>query len=307
MVAIPVRLYKAARRERIRFHKVYRQTAMRPEPEPPEEEDEVPEPPPPPRAGRAPVREFAAPMPLPAPEPVARVRHIDVGEVNEEKIEPPEILKGFEVEKDRYVTFEQQEVNALRPETSTELEIAEFVRLAEIDPTFFDTSYYVSPDKGGEKAYALLFRALTETGYAAIGSLAMHGREHATAIRPGTQGLILHTLYFAKEVRSAEEYRADPSLVVSKELEMAKLFVNALAAKFDPEKLKDTFEERLQQLIQERSQTALAAYKSGEVARRAPVVDIMEALRKSLEMVRKPVKSEKADAKGARKPRARVH
>src|SRR6185437_7837931 len=114
MVAIPVRLYKAARRERLRFHKVYRQPARSPESEPlPEFEDK-------------PVR-------------------------------APETLRGYEVEKNRFVVVEPQEVQALRPATSTELDILEFVHLAEIDPIYFDASYYVAPDPGGEKAYALLF------------------------------------------------------------------------------------------------------------------------------------------------------
>src|SRR5262249_11161927 len=151
----------------------------------------------------------------------------------------------------------------LRPKTSSQLEIAEFVRLEEIDPIFFETSYYVAPDRAGEKPYALLFQALSETEYAAIGSLAMHGREHATVIRPGKRGLLLHTLFYANEVRADEEQKADPELVTPKELELAKLFVRALAARFEPEKLKDTFEERLQELIRKRSETAISAYKHG--------------------------------------------
>jgi DNA end-binding protein Ku len=89
-------------------------------------------------------------------------------------VEKPRVLKGYEIEKDRYVTFEPHEVASLRPRTSTELEMGPFVRLEEIDPIFFETSYYAVPDRGGEKPYALLYCALAETGYAAIGSLAMH-------------------------------------------------------------------------------------------------------------------------------------
>jgi DNA end-binding protein Ku len=288
MVSIPVRLYKAARRERVRFHRVYRPAA----PPPDEDTDEsLPE--------TSPVA-AAAREAEPVAEPVARVRHLAVGEVTEEPVQQPEILKGYEIEKDRYVTFEPREVAALRPETSSELDIAEFVRLEEIDPIFFETSYYVAPDRGGEKAYALLFKVLAETDYAALGSLAMHGREHATAIRAGERGLILHTLFYANEVRAAEEYPSDASLVTAKELELAKVFVRALAGSFNPGKLKDAFEERLQDLIRARSQTAIAAYKHGDVAKPAPVVDIMEALRKSLMMARKPVKSEKSVARAPR-------
>jgi len=307
MVSIPVRLFKAARRERIRFHHVYRPG---PDPDSEPEEDTAPDPLP---KG---VREFPrrtpetpppSPEPAPEPEPVARVRYVPTGDVEDAPVERSQLLKGFEIEKDRYVTFEPQEVAALRPRTSTELSIAEFVRLEEIDPVFFETSYYAVPDPGGEKPYALLFRALSETRYAAVGSLAMHGREHATVIRPGTRGLILHTLFYQAEVRADQEYQIDPALVTAKELDLAKMLIGALAAPFDPGKLKDTFEERLRSLIEARAQTAVSAYQHAESPNRAPVVDIMEALRKSLEMAKKPPQSERSKGPAREKaPRARA-
>ena len=165
MVAIPVRLLKAARRERIRFHHVYR-----PEPEPEPELEAAPATEP--RRGGPRLVAPADPT-LVEPEeesaPVERVRNAPVAR--------EQILKGFELEKDRYVVFEPSEIAALKPRTSSELAIEEFVRLAEIDPVFFDTSYYVEPDGGGEKPYAVLYTALSDSGYAAMGAFAMHGRE----------------------------------------------------------------------------------------------------------------------------------
>ena len=299
MVSIPVRLYKAARRERVRFHHVYRTVeteAAAPEP------DAAAEPAPErprmnPAASAAVARE-----PEEVEESVARVRNLPVAELTQAPVRPQQVLKGYEVEKDRYVTFEPHEIAALRPRTSTELTITEFVRLEEIDPIYFETSYYAVPDKGGEKPYALLYRALAETGYAAVGSLSMHGREHATVIRPGRNGLIVHTLFYQNEVRAEEEHRTDPAVVTSKELDLAKLFVNTLAAKFDPSKLKDTFEERLRGLIDEKAKSALTPSTLTEAAPRAPVMDILEALKKSLEMARKPAKRE---TESAEKPRVR--
>jgi len=292
MVSIPVRLYKASRRERIRFHHVYRPAESPELPAPLEEIEE--QPPVAPNTKVAELPRSAPTVSAPAPEAIARVRNMPVGELTQAPVNPPEVLKGFEIEKDRYVTFEPSELAAIRPRTSTELTIGEFVRLKEIDPIFFETSYYAGPDRGGEKPYALLFTALSETDYAAVGTLAMHGREHATVIRPGRRGLILHTLFYENEVRANEEYQTDPALVASKELELAKMVIRALAAPFDSSKLKDTYEERLRQLIDTRADAAVSAYEHGEVAKRPPVVDIMEALRKSLEMLRKPPKSEKA-------------
>src|SRR5262249_24389171 len=152
-------------------------------------------------------------------EAVARVRHMPVAAESETPIERAQVLKGFEIEKDRYVTFEPHEVAALRPRTSTELGISGVVRIEESGPIFFESSYYAWPDAGGEKPYALLFRALSETRYAALGTLAMHGREHATLVRPGPRGLIVHTLFYRNEVRATEEYTSDPELVSAKELE----------------------------------------------------------------------------------------
>ncbi len=310
MVSIPVRLYKAARRERIRFHHVYRPVQeergqeVEPASEPEAEPELVPEPAPEPRRGAPSAAAAMARQEEPhagqAEEPVARVRNLQVADASHAPVRPQQILKGYELEKDRYVTFEPHEIAALRPRTSSELAITEFVRLKEIDPIYFETSYYAVPDKGGEKAYALLYRALAETDYAAVGSLAMHGREHATVIRPGRNGLIVHTLFYQNEVRADEEYRTDAAQVAPKELELAKLFVNALAATFDPSKLKDTFEDRLRGLIDAKAKHAIAPSTAAETPARAPVVDILEALRKSLEMARKPAVRETAPAQKSR-------
>ena len=286
MVSIPVRMYKAARRERIRFHHVVRNA----EPPPvaadePEEWNEPEEP-----AFQADGEERSAPA-----APVERVRFTPVtgaAGAAAAPIERPQLLKGYEIEKDQYVVLEPKEVAALRPRTSTELTIGEFVKLDEIDPVYFDVSYYLAPDRGSEKPYAVLFSALNKSGYAAIGTLAMHGREHAAVIRPGKSGLILHTLFYLKEVRSTEEFRTDPELVGAKELNLAKQFVTMLAETFDPSKLQDSFEEQLGQLIESRTAVAGAGAPETATPRKAPVVDIAEALRKSLEMVRKPAKSE---------------
>jgi DNA end-binding protein Ku len=217
------------------------------------------------------------------------------------------LLKGYELEEDQYVVLEPKEIAALRPRTSTELNIMEFVLLEEIDPIFFDTSYYIWPDRGGEKPYAILLEALRKSGHVALGSVAMHGRVHAVVIRPATRGLALHTLYYANEVRANEEYSSDPKVVSTKELELATMLVQALAAKFEPEKLKDTFEDRLRELIDSRARVVVASEHHPMEPGRAKVVDLMETLRKSLEMARKPVKSEGASsrAQGAKRRQAR--
>jgi DNA end-binding protein Ku len=299
LVSIPVRLYKAARRERIRFHNVHRASAQPAHAEEPEPEEhwmpETQEP--------APRTAAAEPElePGQTPEPVARIRSTPVSAETETPVAPAEILKGYELAKDEYVVLHPREIAALRPQTSTELEITQFAELKDIDPLYFDTSYYVSPEPGGEKPYAVLFRTLLESGRVGLGTLSMHGRRHATVIRAGSRGLILHTLFYANEVGSATEYQADPNLVGTKELDLAKLLVDALTAKFEPAALKDTFEENLRALIESRAPVPAAGGPHRAEERKAPVIDIMEALRKSLEKARKPVKREQAPAK----PRSR--
>lgn len=271
MVSIPVRLHKAARRERIRFHNVYRRS-----------EASAPAP----AAAESIIEEDSDDEAV--PEQIVRVHNSPAG------ISSAPILKGYELAEDQYVVLQPAEIAALRPKTSTELNIMEFVLLEEIDPVYFDTSYYIWPDRGGERPYTILLEALRQSGYVALGSIAMHGREHAVVIRPATRGLALHTLYYANEVRSNEEYGGGPQAVGTKELELAKMLVEALAAKFEPDKLKDTFEERLRELIDSRTEVVVSSEDHRMEPDMAKVVDIMEALRKSLEMARKPVKSEVA-------------
>jgi DNA end-binding protein Ku len=310
MVSIPVRLYKAARRERIRFHNVYRPGRAEADPESEPEEEPLPEPP---RKGPRLVAP-ADPTPVEPEEPdltpVARVRSVPMmapagpGAASA-PVAKEQMLKAFELEKDRYVVFEPSEIQALRPRTSSELAIEEFVRLAEIDPVFFETSYYVEPDQGGEKAYALLYAAMAESGYAALGQFAMHGREHTAVVRPGRRGLILHTLFYAKEVRAEAEFPADRTLVGDKERQLAVTLVEALAAPFEASKLRNAQEERVKALIESRAPAAVpvggAEPPSGPAT---PQVDIMEALRRSLAAAKKPAARETRPApQAARRPR----
>jgi DNA end-binding protein Ku len=294
LVSIPVRLYKAARRERVRFHRVYRpaaETATEAEPEPDLDlEDAAPSP-----------RFEREPPPAEEDAPVQRVHTMLTRSEEPEPVRPMEVLKGFEVEKGRYAVLKPQEIAAVRPKTSTEIDLTEFIHLQEIDPVFFDASFYATPDKGGDKPYALLFQALQESGYAGLGTLAMHGRDHSVVIRPGSRGIIVHTLFYPNEVRAGEEFSSNLDLASKKETEMAIQLVRALAAPFDPAKLKSTYEERLKELVAARTPAPLIGHEE-EPAARAPVIDIMQALKASLDRARKPAARET----GAPQKRARV-
>lgn len=218
----------------------------------------------------------------------SRIKQAIYCQAEDKPIPRDEIVKGFEYEKGKYVVIDDEEIKKVAPKTAKVMEIQEFVKSAEVDPVFLESSYYMAPDEGGEKPYALLFEAMKNTSYYAVAKIAMHNREHVVILRPGQRGMVLHTMYYADEVRRSEEFRTDGSAVKEKELALAKMLVESLAGEFEPEKYKDTYRENLRKMIDAK----VEGHKVVETPAPhvAPVIDIMEALRKSLED-RKPVRS----------------
>jgi len=219
----------------------------------------------------------------------SRIRQVTFCQAEDKPVPRSELVKGYEYEKDRYVVIEDEEIKKVAPKTSKLMEILEFVPEAEVDPIYLESSYYLAPEEGGEKPYALLFAALRESKYVGVAKIAMHNREHIVILRPGGKGIVLHTMYFEDEVRKIDEFRTDQDLVREKELALAKMLVESLAASFDPGKYQDSYRENLKELIQAK----LDNRKVVEIAPPpvAPVIDIMEALKRSLEIKKKPVAS----------------
>src|SRR3989441_2122788 len=122
-----------------------------------------------------------------------------------EVVERSSLVKGYEFAKDQYVQFNEEELKALEGETSRMIDIAEFVPLAQVDPIYFEKTYYLGPDKGGEKAYRLLTDAMVKSGRVALAKFVMRGKENLVLIRPSQDGLMLHTMYFADEIRDFGE------------------------------------------------------------------------------------------------------
>jgi hypothetical protein len=143
------------------------------------------------------------------------VRRIAVGQSSEEPAPAASITKGYEYEQGRYVTVAPEELRAIVPQTSSDMEIVVFVRLAEIDPVYFEASYYVKPEEAGRKPYALLYEAMHEAGFAAVAQFAMHRRARVAIVRPGPSSLMAHTMHFSSEVRSDQEVRAASCGVVA--------------------------------------------------------------------------------------------
>jgi DNA end-binding protein Ku len=216
--------------------------------------------------------------------PVERFYEPADGREHDRPIRPDDLVKGYEYEKGEYVVLDEEELRNITPKTSTELQIVEFVHFNEIDPVYLETSYYVAPDESGEKPYALLFKAMEESGYAAIGQLTMHRRDHVVILRTGRSGLIAHTMFYSDEVRTVDEFRTNTSLVSGKELDLAKTLITALATSFQPDKFKNDFRERLQQLIDSRA--ARRQVTQVAVPAAPKVIDIMDALKRSLEQAK---------------------
>src|SRR5579884_189969 len=216
----------------------------------------------------------------------SRVKQVLYCAAEDKPIPRSDIVKGFEYEKDHWVVVEDEEIKKMAPATAKVMEILEFVKSAEVDPLYFESSYYIAPDEAGEKPYALLFEALRRTGYVGVAKVAMHNREHIVIFRPGASGLIMHTMYYGHEVRKIEEFRTDTTLASDKEMQLATLLIESLAAAFEPEKYTDTYRDNIRALIDAKVAGRQVVAPPEPVA--AKVVDIMEALRQSLAAAKKP-------------------
>jgi DNA end-binding protein Ku len=207
-------------------------------------------------------------------------------------VERSEIVKGYEYRKDEYVIIEPEEIKKIEPKTAKTMEILEFVKASEVDPVYFESSYYMMPEEAGRRPYALLSKALEESQYVAVAKLTMHNREYTVFLRPKQGGMMLHTMYYSEEVREVEGFGAPDVELKEGELKVAHQLIEALADKWDPEKYSDSFQENLKTLIQAKleGQEVKPVEKPKKLA---PVVDLMAALKQSL-----------AEMEGKKKPAA---
>ncbi|MCZ2074531.1 MAG: Ku protein [Bryobacteraceae bacterium] len=238
LISIPVRLFAAARGERVSFNQIH-----------------------------APCN--------------TRIKQQIFCPTCERTIERSEIVKGYAIDKDRYVTVEDDELKKIAPSSTETMEILEFVKLDEIDPLYFDTSYYIVPEDPGKKAYQLLLETMKRTGFAALAKVGMHQREYTVVIRPKAEGLTMHTMYYEDEVRAVPEYGRQTNVELKpQEIQLAEQLVASLASPFEPAKYHDEYQKRVLELIEAKGEgmqvTATPQRKL------APVIDLMAALQKSL-------------------------
>lgn len=238
LISVPVRLFVAARTERISFNQIHEKCG-------------------------------------------SRIKQQTWCPVCERVVERNELKKGFEVAKGRFVIIEDEDIKKIAPQSSETMEILEFVRGADIDPIYFDSSYFMVPEDAGRKAYELLFQTMEKSGYSAIAKIAMHQREYTVVIRPHGHGLTLHTMFYPEEVRAIPEYGSSDNIQIRpQEVSLAEKLVEGLAADFDPSKYHDDYQSQLSQLIEAKKEGL--EVQSPAPKRLAPVIDLMQALQQSL-------------------------
>ena len=280
LVSVPVRLYPATRRQDIRFHEIDRSSGQRirhqkvvevaPTPTLPRERGRE-------MSDRGPenVRPYTAPShreveSLPAtPQPVATA----------------DVIKGFEVGKDRYVTVAREELEQLAPERSRTIDVEQFVDATAVDPIYYETSYYAVPDPGYERAYGLLVDTMRETKRIAICWFVLRRKRYLAALRPHGRLMVLALMFHFDEILPAAELEpAKPKDLRKNEREMAVLLVNTLSGPFEPERYPDDYRQRLKSLIEGRAASARPA--TAAVTTGSGVNDLMAALRASVEQAR---------------------
>jgi DNA end-binding protein Ku len=213
-----------------------------------------------------------------------RIRYKKVNERTGDEVESGNIVKGFDLGGGDYVMLTDDELAAAEPERSRQIEITDFVDLDEIDPVFYRTTYYLAPEgNGSDKPYALLRRAMKESRKVGIATMVMRNKEYLVAIRPEGDVLALETMFFADEVRSPQQELPripDDADLTDREVSMAHVLIDSMESEWDPEQFHDTHREKVEALIEEKSQgKVITAPKSAPAPK---IVDLMEALQASI-------------------------
>jgi DNA end-binding protein Ku len=227
--------------------------------------------------------------------------------VNDGKpVERSEMTKGYEFAKDQYVMFSAEELKALEDTTTHAIDISQFVPLDSVDPVYFDGTYYLAPDKGGAKPYSLLATALKKANQCAVGRWTSRGTEHIIVVRAMEGGLAMHQLHFKAEIRTLKELGIEPAPVSESELKLANQLIEQLAVKrFDPNEFSDEHRARVEAAIQQKVEGKEVTLAESPVSRAGGnVVDLMEALRASLNARGSSKTSEVKERKTPKRARA---
>jgi DNA end-binding protein Ku len=211
-------------------------------------------------------------------------------------VERADMVKGYEFEKDRYVMFTPEELKALEEKSEQTIDIVSFIPTSAVDPIYYDKAYYLAPDKRGNKPYSLLMEAMRETGRCALATWVWRGKQYVVQVRLGEEGLVLQQLLYANEVRSMKEIEIEKTEVKKPELTLALQLIEQISEDgYDPKAFKDEHKERVEAAIEEKVEGKEIAI-SEEPEKKGQVIDLMEALRASLDKKKAPRAAEPAPA-----------
>lgn len=201
---------------------------------------------------------------------------------DEEVVPRDEIVMGYETDDGKMIIIDPQELKALAPQSSTEMEISQFVKIDEVDPIYFETSYFCVPEEAGRRAYTLILNTMEQMKIAAIAKVTLHQRDRTVIIRSYNNGLTLHTLYYPNEIHEAPGYGKESFKSQNRqELSLAEQFAKSLIKRFQPEQFHDDYQQSVRELIESKSKgKPFAKIQKGK--KLAPVIDLMTALKSSL-------------------------
>lgn len=240
------------------------------------------------------------------PETGSRINQKTFDQSTGQEVKRGQLVKAAELDDGRTVYLTDEDIKSILPASSKQMDVLEFVKLEEVDPVYFDSSYYLLPDgQAGDKPYHLLTKALEEENHAALAKMVRSQREHLVLIRPSRGGLTLHTLFYEDEVRAVDGYGESSNAEVDpKELKLARMFIQAMSTDFEPAKYEDSYRKAVLELLQAKADGQTLTTPETPVAR--PTGDLMEALKASLGMAKKPPQKESAASKSEVKAKSKT-
>lgn len=211
------------------------------------------------------------------------IKYKKVAEVDSKEVTADQIVKGFEYERGHFIVLKEEDFAKVRIESTHSIDITDFVDLTQVDPKFFYKPYFLEPQKGGEKAYALLHKALAGTGKIGIAKVVISNREHLASVKPDGLFLILELMHFASEILSPEELKTGAvTNITDKELKMAQTLVDSMSVAWEPEKYRDEYRNAMMEVIEQKAQHKEIAQKPAQTMRSTNVVDLVKVLQESL-------------------------
>jgi DNA end-binding protein Ku len=211
------------------------------------------------------------------------IRYKKVADADQKEVTADQIVKGFEYERGRFVVLKEEDFAKVRIESTHSIDITDFVDLAQVDPKFFYKPYFLEPQKGGEKAYALLHKALAGTAKIGIAKVVISNREYLASVKPDGLFLVLDLMHFASEILAPEELKnGSATAITDKELKMAQSLVESMSTPWEPEKYRDEYRNAVMEMIEQKAQHKEVAKKAAPAMRTTNVVDLVKVLQESL-------------------------